>query len=166
MSNLSEYFLGSSANVVQYELVDFVHDSFTKAYYIVRNNSDGLTVTLENGEQRKYEYYPLRINPTNISTDLDYGVSVTLGDLGDIVPMEMENVAKSEYSHIKPNIIYRTYRSDDLSRPIFGPVKLEVNTITSNHEGSVIEAAAPVISTLRTGERYSITNFPSLRGFL
>jgi hypothetical protein len=66
----------------------------------------------------------------------------------------------------KPTVTYRTYRSDDLSAPMFGPVVMEIQAIAMTRQGSSFEAKAPSLNVSRTGETYTIDRFPGLRGFL
>ena len=66
----------------------------------------------------------------------------------------------------RPTVVYRAFRSDDLSRPIFGPVTLEIAAITMKREGSSFEAKAPSFDLNRTGECYGILRFPGLRSFI
>lgn len=67
---------------------------------------------------------------------------------------------------VKPTVRYRTFRSDDPSHPIFGPITLELASIASNSEGSAFEARAPRTSINRTGLNYDMITFPMLRGFV
>ena len=164
MDRYADYFLNSSSSVVQLELLDITHNAFSRDYHVVRNSGrDGLTVTLETGQERDYEYYPLRINPVGVRGDLDAGLRIDLGDLGEIIPAEIENVKASSYFATKPVVTYRVYRSDDLSFPIFGPLVLEIIDINVSETGASFTASAPVISVLTTGEFY---NYDTLRGFL
>ena len=66
----------------------------------------------------------------------------------------------------KPRVVYRTYRSDDLTRPLFGPIVLEVDSFAFNREGSTFTAKAPSLNINKTGELYRLERFPMLRGFL
>jgi hypothetical protein len=66
----------------------------------------------------------------------------------------------------RPRLIYRTYRSDDLSRPMYGPIELELASIDMTREGAAFEAKAPSLNLARTGETFSLDRFKSLRGCL
>ena len=67
---------------------------------------------------------------------------------------------------VRPIVKYRTYRSDDLTQPIFGPVTLEIATLAMTREGASFDARAPSLNVNRTGEVYSLTRFPMLRALL
>lgn len=166
MATYSEFFLNSSSSIVQLELIEIQHPNFTKIYRVVRNAVRGITVTLETGTEAKFDYYPLRIENNGSKDDLDQSFTITLGDLGEVLPKELDSVASAQGFDVKPVVIYRTYRSDDLSRPLFGPVMLEVESFAFNREGSTFTAKAPSLNVNKTGELYKLERFPMLRGFL
>lgn len=166
MSSYAEFFLKSKSSVVQLETLEISHPDFTKVYRIVRNAVEGVTLTLENGTSAMFDYYPLQIENAGVRDDLDQSIKINLGDLGEVLPKELDEVSSNNGFGIKPIVIYRTYRSDDLTRPLFGPVTLEVSTFAFNREGSTFEAKAPSLNINKTGETYSLDRFPMLRGFL
>lgn len=167
MSDYSQYFLNSASSVVQLELLEITHSQFTQPYYIVRNNPDGIEVTLEDGVTvRQFEYYPIQIQPLGVQDDLDQSLRIDLGDLGEILPVELEAVSKNYGFLEKPKVVYRTYRSDDLTSPLYGPVNLEMIDISFQNDGCSFEARAQGVNINRTGELYRFARFPMMRGFL
>lgn len=166
MPTYAEFFLKSKSSVVQLETLEISHPNFTKIYRIVRNAVQGTTVTLENGLSAKFDYYPLAIENAGVRDDLDQAITINLGDLGEVLPKELDEISSNDGFAIKPTVIYRTYRSDDLTRPLFGPVLLEVTSFAFNRDGSTFEAKAPSLNVNKTGERYKLDRFPMLRGFL
>lgn len=166
MSAYTEFFLNSKSSVVQLELIEISHSKFTKTYRVVRNAMQGVTVTLETGATATFQYYPLRIENNGSRDDLDQSFTITLGDLGEVLPTELDSVASRDGFGEKPRVVYRTYRSDDLTRPLFGPVILEVESFAFNREGSTFTAKAPSLNINKTGELYLLERFPMLRGFL
>jgi hypothetical protein len=166
MANYTEFFLKSKSSVVQLETLEISHPDFTKVYRIVRNAVEGVTVTLETLQSASFDYYPLQIENAGIRDDLDQAIKINLGDLGEVLPKELDEVSSNNGFGIKPIIVYRTYRSDDLSRPLFGPVTLEVSSFAFNRQGSTFEAKAPSLNINKTGETYKLDRFKMLRGFL
>lgn len=166
MPTYAEFFLKSKSSVVQLETLEIYHPNFTKTYRIVRNSVEGVSVILENGASADFSYYPLQIENAGIRDDLDQAIKINLGDLGEVLPKELDEVSSNNGFGIKPTVIYRTYRSDDLTRPLFGPVALEVSSFAFNREGSTFEAKAPSLNISKTGEIYKLDRFPMLRGFL
>ena len=164
--NYAAFFLNSKASVVQLELLEVSHADFSKTYRIVRNAVDGVTVTLETGSTATFEYYPLKIEASTTLDDLDYSIKVHLGDLGEVIPAEIDRLQDAGSMLVKPTVVYRAYRSDDLSTPLVGPIQLEIASISLTKEGSSFEAKAPSLSLSKTGEVYSLERFPMLRGLL
>lgn len=166
MTTYAEFFLKSKSSVVQLETLEISHPNFTKIYRIVRNAVQGVTVKLENGSSATFDYYPLAIENAGVRDDLDQAITINLGDLGEVLPKELDEIASNNGLGTKPTVVYRTYRSDDLTRPLFGPVTLEVTSFAFNREGSTFEAKAPSLNVNKTGELYKLDRFPMLRGFL
>ncbi|RTL04407.1 DUF1833 domain-containing protein [Candidatus Dependentiae bacterium] len=166
MSNYYDYFLNSNSSVIHIELLEISHSAFTQTYRIVRNMTSGVTVTTEEAEDHFFQYYPLKVTPLSSNDDLDQAIKITLGDLGEILPKELDNIFNDLNFTEKPTVKYRVYRSDDLTQPLVGPLLLEVQTFNFNKEGSVFEAKAPSLNVNTTGELYNLTRFPMLRGFL
>lgn len=167
MSAYSEYFLNSRSSIVQLELVEITHPNFTQPYRIVRNARDGITVDLADDEQGvEFEYFPLRVEPQGARDDLDASIKVDLGDVGEVVPAEVDAVAEAGGFLTKPAVRYWTFRSDQLGAPIYGPLHLEIPSFSFTPEGSSFEAKAPSLNSNKTGIRYTLEDFPMLRGFL
>lgn len=320
MSNYSSFFLNSSANIVQLELLEIQHPDFSKVYRIVRNAIAGVTVTLEDTTSQTFDYYPVRITPTGASSDLDQSLEIMFGDLGTILPLELDRIIRAtkvtvnqgacigvfvdgtgqivappflvgnggyffvpynavslqvgmndgggysdnsgawtiflnagggsamtptnrpwtvsgglnaaypfnstgsttpvaravtagsilkititgtqglgsgatQYdglgtpstgvagitapapgqwiaseakpgSYTKPIILYRTYRSDDLTSPLAGPLAFQVNNISFNKEGAIFACSAPRLNVTQTGELYTLDRFTMLNGFI
>ena len=166
MPDYVEYFLNSESGVVQYETLEIRHPSFSKGYRIVRNATAGVWLTNELGQVWFYEYYPLKITGNEVRENMDFGITVELGDLGEIIPKELDAVAQADAFQTKPSVIYRTYRSDDRSAPIYGPINLEITSFAFKGEGCIFEAKAPALNVNGTGETYKFGQFPMLRGFV
>lgn len=166
MSDYVGFFLNSRSDVIQFETLQISHQFFTKRYDVVMNATNGLTVTLETAEVVNFEYYPLRISNMGTRENLDFGIKVDFGDLGEIIPEEIDAIHETDGFGFKPLIVYRTYRSDDLTSPLYGPLVLEATSFSFTREGSTFEAKAPSLNINSTGEIYDLERFPMLRGFL
>jgi hypothetical protein len=160
------FFLNSKASIVELELIELSHPNFSVIYRIVRNAVNGVTVTLETGEVAFFDYYPLSLEGSTVQEDLDYIITIKVGDLGEIIPAELDRISVNDGFSIKPKVIYRLYRSDDLSEPMFGPLLLEISEFNFIKDGAEFEAKAPLLNISRTGELYSLNRFPMLRGNL
>lgn len=166
MSALTQYYLTSQASVVQLECLEISHPNFSQTYRLVRNNVAGVTVTHEDATSHAYTYYPMQITSNGAKDNLDASLQIAWGDLGDTLPAEIDAIATANNFAVKPVVKYRTYRSDDLTAPIFGPLTLEIKQITHNADGATFEAAAPQLNNSQSGELFDLTRFPMLRGFL
>ncbi len=166
MTDYTEFFLASRRDVAQLEMFEVTHPNFTKPYRIVRNAPKGVTVNLSNEEPNvTFDYYPAIITPSGSKDDLDASVKVQLGDLGEVIPFEIDAVEAAGGFLTKPQLRYWAFRSDVLAAPIYGPLLLEVPSVTHDGVSSTLEASAPRLNVTGTGERYDLTRFPMLRGF-
>lgn len=166
MSELSEYFLNSRADVVQLDLIEISHPSFSQTYRIVRNATAGITVTLETAAVVAFQYVPMKVTRNSAEGDLDFSIKIDLGDLGEIIPTETDAIALDDAFTTKPTVKYRTYRSDDLTAPLDGPIELVVDEFAFNWSGCSFTARAPSLNLIATGETYDSERFPMMRGFL
>lgn len=116
-------------------------------------------------ESFDYAYYPARILPLAARDDMVQSLSVTLGDVGDVIATEIARLWDANALDTRPTVTYRCFRSDDLSAAIHGPIQLEIVNVTTTKEGASFEAQAPELNATRTGERYDVERFPMLRGF-
>lgn len=169
-SPYSQFFLNAASNIVQLELLQISHPLFSQVYYIVRNSIAGVTVTLETAAVQFFTYYPVQITPSGAYNDMDQTLQVAFGDLGQILPQELDRLIPAAGAipgtYTKPKLIYRTYRSDDLSGPLSGPFTFDVDTIAFKKEGATLNCSAPRLNLTATGELYAMVRFPMLRGFL
>lgn len=166
MPDYVAFFLNAPARVANLETLEISHPSFSRTYWIVRNSRLGLTAKLENGVDQFFEYYPVKIVPANSDNTLDQIYNISLGDLGEIIPDELDRIFAAGTRMTRPVVKYRIYRSDDVSAPMLGPMVLEIVELPSSTEGSVFEARAPTLNKTQTGEFYDMVRFPGLRGLL
>jgi uncharacterized protein DUF1833 len=163
MSAYSEFFLSTPQAIVMLELLELSHPSFTQSYFLARNcRKEGVTVTHEDASSHVYTYMPLQIKPLGSQSDMDQEIEITIGDVGEVLPLEIEAVANANGFEVKPTAKYRAYRSDDLTAPIFGPVSLRVDGLSFNKQGAAFRAKAAAFNVVRTGELYRIERFPTL----
>lgn len=181
MSLLSEFYLGSAPNVGQLDLLEITHPNFSTTYRIVRNFQRHVLTTTdpETGNKLRgvivthegpagpfeYQYVPFQLKPVGNGSDLTQSLAVTLGDLGRIITKEIEVLSAANKMHIRPTLNFRTYRTDDFSLPISGPLVLEIKNVTRSEEGCSFTAIAPLLNNSRTGVIYTVEQFPMLRGF-
>jgi hypothetical protein len=162
----AEFYLSSPSSLVMLECFEISHSDFSQTYRIVRNNTLGCTVKHEDAQSYVYQYVPTKITASSCQNDLDYTLRIDFGDLGEILPLELDRIQAGDGFQEKPKIVYRTYRSDDLTSATFGPIDLEVKSFTFNKTGCSFEASAPTANSHATGLIYNLTDYPMLRGLL
>lgn len=161
------FFLDSHSDVFQQHLIEVAHPNFTKTHRVVATDPSGVTVHLSDAEgDADFEYFPLKIRRSAERGDLDQGLRVDLGDVGTVWPQELDAVKAADGHGTKPTLRYWSYRSDDLTKPLFGPLRLEVSDFSYTEGGVSFEATAPKLNSLGTGETYLIRRFTMLRGTL
>lgn len=165
MSALSEFFLHSSPAVVYIEGIEITHSAFSGTHRLVRN-ANSLALTHEDTIDYDYTYVPLRIKTLASNTDLGQEMEITIGDLGDIIATELQNVSDANKMYEKPIVTYRCWRSDDLTEPLFGPVRLRIDGLSLTKEGAAFRAKAASYNIVRTGETYRVERFPMLEALL
>jgi hypothetical protein len=175
MSNFSEFFLNSGSNIVQLETIEIYHPSFSQTFWVVRNAINGLSAYLETGALQAFTYTPCKIVPTGAYNDLDQTLEVQFGDLGKILPQQLDLVLLNTIlfqgvnvpaSYTKPTLTYRTWRSDVLTSPLVGPYIFDVDSITFQKEGATLHCSSQRLNLAATGELFAIDRFPMLAGFL
>lgn len=164
--SLIDFFLNSNSDVIQYETLEISHPNFSKVYRLNRNGPNQLTVTLETAAVVTFDRYPLIISNSGSFDNLDNSLKIELGDLGEIVPLELDLVKINNGFLTKPTLTYRVYRSDDLSSPLYGPIVFEITAFNQTASGSNFEAKPPALNITKTGAIYSIDNFPGLGAFV
>jgi hypothetical protein len=164
--NYASFFLNGPSSVVHLETVQISHPAFSKTYWIVRNAMNGMLLTLEDGTQQFFDYYPLGLSAQGASDDLDQTLTITLGDLGTMIPQEIDRCVQANMMSTRPLVVYRVYRSDNVSAPIDGPFYYQIKPIASKKKTSTITAGAPSLNLNQTGEAYRMDRFTSMRGFL
>lgn len=162
MTALSDFFFNSSPSVVYLELLEIKHPNFGADYRLVRNAVNNLFVTHEDSLSWTYEFTPMTIKPLGSTTDLDQVIEITLGDVGQIIATELKAVANANGMLTKPTAAYRVYRSDDLTFPLYGPVRLRLDGVSMTKDGVKFQAKAASYNIVRTGEQYRTDRFPML----
>lgn len=159
-----DYFLKTDSNVGQLDTLEISHPSFTQTYFLVRNHLKGFTATLEDGRTVNFQYVPMQIGKSSVKDDLDQTIDITLGDVGELIGSEIDNVERDNTYSIKPVVTYRTFQSNILNKPLFGPFKLKVTDFQFTKSGCSFQAKADSLNVVKTGELYDLVRFPMLRG--
>lgn len=163
-SQYIDFLLNSNSDIIEFETIQISHSSFPTVS-IVRNKIDGLTAILETDQEAEFQFYNILISPPNVFNDLDFSITIEIGDLGEVVPGLIDLIQTNNAFSEKPEIVYRTYRSDNLDIPMLGPLSFQVNAIETNGVYAVVEAGAFRLNNNKTGTFYRVLDFPTLEVF-
>lgn len=107
----------------------------------------------------------MSIKRSNVTNDLEQKLSITLADMEDELMNAIENIRSSSSSRVKPKIVFKIYRDDDLSAPMIEMQTLEIPTISKDSTGLVtFDAQAPELNSVKTGKLYTFEDYPLLKG--
>lgn len=163
MSNQLEEYLFATQPAYLIECIEIKHSLWATPLRYVTNMADGVSVG-HDSSYFNYEYVPLQIDKGSSSDDLDQSLSITIGDLGDIVPDLIDQILDAGSTE-RPQVTYRAYSSLDLSQPILVIDHLEVTDQSSDYQGTTFNAEAPKLNAVGTGLLFTKANFPTLIGF-
>lgn len=162
-----DFFFGAPLRTAEVRTIEISQPSFSQVWRLQAHYREGFWARLESGEMVFFQYVPLLLKPLEDVGTLDFGMSVTVGDLGEILPDEIQRARVAGTLRTSPpTVVYRSYRSDNFGAPMFGPLTLQARTVTRSVEGAQFDATAPQLNTSKTGMLYRTDLFPMLRGFL
>lgn len=166
-SQYVDFYLGASQSVFELHTLQISQVSFSKVYRFQPYYREGLWLREEDGQQQFYQWMPLRLEALEDRGNLDFGLSITVGDLGEVLPDEIQRARDAGTLVTDPAVVrYRIYRSDNLDSVMYGPITLQAKTITRTEQGAQFDAKAPQVNATKTGMIYRTDLIPTLLGFL
>ncbi len=162
----TDFYFAAPASTAGIETLEISQVSFSQVWYLQFHYRLGLWARLESAERVFFQYVPIRLRKLEETGNLDFGLTVTLGDLGEILPDEIQRAreAGTLRTH-RPRVVYRVYSSDGLEAPMVGPIVLEAREISRTNDGAQFNAKAPELNISKTGELYTTDRIPMLLGF-
>nr|WP_315041301.1 DUF1833 family protein [uncultured Moraxella sp.] len=160
------YWLIGRHDDVRLECLEISHPSFSKTYRFVRNHTDGVRVRHENGRYYDYEYLPITIQAGKTSDNLEQAFTIGIGDVGEIMPFEIRRLRNGSHASTRPTVNYRVYLTSDLSEPLSSVLGLEITDNQPKKQGAVFVCKAKETNKTATGVKYTLEDYPTLRGFL
>lgn len=160
------YWLVGRHDDVRLECIEITHPSFSRGYRFVRNHSKGIRVKHENGYWYDYDYLPITVQPAKSSDNLQQSFTIGIGDVGDVMPYEIQRLRNGQYSNVRPTVNYRVYLTSDLTKPLTSVLGLEVTDNQPKKAGAVFVCKAKETNKTATGVKYTLDAFPTLRGFM
>ena len=164
MTDLTEFHLDSSPAVVLLECIEIKHSLWPNPLRYVTNHADGITVKHEYGLSYDYEFIPLQLKKGGTADNLDQSISITVADLGQVVP-QLIKLIRDANSEERPQAIYRAYMSSNLESPTHIIDGLEIEAMSRDQQATTFDAVAQRLNSVGTGRVYTVDEFPSLKGF-
>lgn len=150
------------------EVVSFSASWFSKTYYLQRQFTEDIQVTLEDDSVVDVLYTPMSIEQASSNADLNYERNITIQMVNDLIASENDNYNPEIHGSEMPMFQsrgYIAYRDGTISSIQFGPVSLPVRRMKTNNQGTVINVTTKPSNESSTGEIATVTRVPMLRGF-
>lgn len=160
-----EYWLRGRHDDVRLECIEIKHPSFSRDYRFVRNHADGVRVRHEDKVYRDYEPLPLTIRAGQSADNLQQSFTIGIGDVGQIMPFEIDRLRRGQHSTTRPTLNYRVYLTSDLTEPMTSVRGLEITDNQPQKRGAVFKCQAKQLNKTSTGIIFTDDLFKSLRGF-
>lgn len=160
------YHLSGSAQDVLLECVEVSHPAFSKVYRYVRNHTKGVTVKHEDGVTVDYKYAPISIQRGQTNEKLSQTITLTVGDLGMIIPQETDRLYGSIHELEHPKVTYRSYLLSNLLEPFEIARGLKVTENTPQLWGAMFKAQVRALNDNKSGRSFTLDKWRALRGFL
>lgn len=166
-NELRRLVVNQPAGAAELETIAVYHSKFSKAYHIVRNLPGGFIGRLETGEDVEFMYVPMKYGRASMEGDFDYGLTITMQDLNEIIAPELDRIPVDDEEIpivIARSFIYRRDRS--ISTVADGPFRLEIGDVSFSHRGCSFRAEAQPLNRSATGIMYTVQDIPMLEGYI
>ena len=160
-----EYWLRGRHDDVRLECIEIKHPSFSRDYRFVRNHADGVRIKHEDGVYRDYEPLPMTINAAKSASDLQQSFTIGIGDVGEVMPREIDRLRRGSHQLVKPTLNYRTYLTSDSTTPMNSVRGLEITDNKPQKQGAVFACQARQLNKNSTGIIFTDDLVPTLKGF-
>ena len=162
--DLLDFFFNSDSDTFLYETLELTDDPTVQGDQLfVRNSITGITATTEFAEQ-EFTYLPMRFTVASIANNLDFGINIEMG-VSDAFAVSTY-VKSWVQSGADKYVTWRTYRNDDLTTMVQGPISLSIKNVTVKDNMMQVTARSKDLNRNRTGEIYTFERFSGLKGFL
>jgi hypothetical protein len=159
-----EYMMTAPPVDVLLETLELSHPSWSQEYLLIRNDCLGRTLVTEEGP-KDFIFLPINLKRSADKGDLDKSVTVDLGDLGELIPREIERMEADDSLGVSPRLVYRGFSSVS-GDMVYGPLILEVKVGALGQSGARLEAGPKSVNTSRTGLSFTVETIPPIRAFL
>lgn len=144
--------------------IEITHPKWTSVLRFVTNSNFNINVKHEDGQSFEYVPSNLTITKSSESGNLDQGLSVKVGDVGELIPECIDAFIYDE-DIVLPTASYREYFIGRYESPVVVSRGLDVEGVTRDDQGSDCEVVAPRLNDNGNGEVYDVSTDPGLAGF-
>lgn len=151
------------------EVVSLSASWFTKTYYLQRQMTESIQVTLETGETVSADYAPMNLGLSSSNADLNYERSIVIQMVNDIIAMEHDRYDPDIHGDEMPIFTsrgYVLYRNGSVSQIKTPPIRLPLRRMTRDSKGAILNVSTKPANDYATGELATTTRIPMLKGFL
>lgn len=159
-----EYWLRGRHDDVRMECIEIKHPSFSRDYRFVRNHAYGVRIKHEDGVYRDYEPLPMTIKAAKAAADLQQSFTIGIGDVGEVMPLEIDRLRRGSHQTKRPILNYRVYLTSDLTSPMSSARGLEITNNQPQKQGAVFTCQGRELNKTSTGIIFTVELLPSLRG--
>lgn len=159
----------SNAPVIKdtFEVITLKAPWFSQDYHIQHQFTYDVEVPLETGETVVAQFAPARFNQSSSNADLQYTRSIVIEQINDIIATEITNRTDRNSGKITVESRgYVMYRDGTISGLKTAVISTEVQSVTRNETGAVINTSTKPINNVATGEVATVARVPMLKGFL
>lgn len=166
---IREIYASAPVSKTVIEVVELSAPWFSKTYYLQRQMTDSIEVTLETGETVVAEYVPMSIDQSSSNADLNYERNIIIQQVNDIIASEQANYDPDVYGDQLPQFTsrgYILYRDGSISQIKQPPIRLPIRKMRRDERGALFNVTTKPANQWATGEVATTTRVPMLKGFL
>lgn len=150
------------------EIISLSASWFSKTYYLQRQVTEPIQVTLETGEVVDVDYAPMTLDQASSNADLNYERNINIQMVNDIIAAERDRYDPDINGDELPVFTsrgYVLYRNGEVSPIKMAPIKLPVRKMRRGSQGAVFNITTKPSNDYATGEVATTTRVPMLKGF-
>lgn len=166
---IKKIYASAPVDQTELEVISFNASWFSKTYYLQRQFTEDIQVTLETSSVVDVLYAPMNIDQASSNADLNYERNITIQMVNDLIASENDNydpLINGSEMPVFQSRGYIAYRDGTISDIKYGPITLPVRRIKTNNQGAVINVTTKPGNESSTGETATVTRVPMLKGFV
>ena len=151
------------------EVIELSASWFTRKYYLQRQMTDDIDITLETGEVVTANYAPMSLDQSSSNADLAYERNVVIQQVNDIIASGQARYDPDIHGDEMPMFVsrgYILYRNGTVSQIKQPPIKLPIRKMRRDDKGTVFNVTTKPANQSATGEMCTVTRVPMVKGFL